>query len=228
MMRKFCFTALLLFATGTLNVLNSYAPQYTYQAKIEIEGLGSMVIMLYNDTPKHRDNFVKLANEGFYNGTLFHRVIPWFMAQGGDPNSKGAASDAKIGAEDCPLIQNEIMPHRFHKKGAISAARLPDNYNPEKKSSGCQFFVVQGYTQTDDQILAQEKAKNMRYSPFQKAWYKVRGGAPYLDREYTVFGEVIDGIDLVDLMMAVPTTGTTGNTPNRPQQDMVMKVTMLN
>ena len=227
MMKKFCFITLLLFATGTLNVLNSYVPERVYQAQINVEGLGNMVIMLYNDTPNHRDNFIKLVNEGFYNETLFHRVIPWFMAQGGDPSSKTATAEQGLGRDNCPLLPNEIKPNRFHKKGALSAARLPDASNPEKKSSGCQFFVVQGYKQTDEQITAQERNKKTQYTPFQKAWYKAIGGSPFLDGDYTVFGEVIDGIELVDLICAVP-TNQTANLKDRPLQDIRMTIKMLN
>jgi len=227
MIKRFFCVALLFFATGLTNVLNSYVQDRAYQARIEIEGLGSMVIMLYNDTPNHRDNFVKLVNDGAYDETLFHRVIPWFMAQGGDPGSKGATADQRLGQDDCPQMAHEILPHRFHKKGALSAARLADGVNPEKKSSGCQFFIVQGYKQTDDQLHAQQQAKNMAYTPFQTAWYKAIGGSPFLDTNYTVFGEVIDGIELIDLICAVPTSQE-ASTKDRPLQDIKMKITMLN
>lgn len=226
-MKRLCFIALLLFATGATIDLNSYVQERVYQARIEIEGLGSMDIMLYNDAPKHRDNFVKLVNEGFYNGTLFHRVIPMFMAQGGDPFSKGAKPDQSLGRDNCGVLENEIKSHRFHKKGALSAARLPDNMNPTKQSSACQFYVTQGYTQTDAQLQQQETAKGIKYTPFQKAWYKVRGGVPFLDNDYTVFGEVIDGIDLVDLICAVPTSQV-ATIKDRPLQDIKMKIRMLN
>ena len=142
-------------------------------------------------------------------------------------SSKGAKPDQGLGIDNCGVIENEILPHRFHKKGALSAARLPDKINPNKQSSACQFYVTQGFTKTDAQLQQQEAAKGIQYTPFQKAWYKVRGGVPFLDNDYTVFGEVIDGIDLVDLICAVPTSQVPA-IKDRPLQDIKMTIRMLN
>lgn len=188
---------------------------------------GDMTFKLYNDTPLHRDNFIKRVKEGFYNGTLFHRSIPYFMMQGGDPNSKGAPMTQGLGVDNCGVIPAEIRPNHFHKKGALSAARIPDGGNPERNSSACQFFVTQGWVQNDQQIDAHEN-ENRKFSYFQRAWYKVRGGYPFLDGDYTVFGELVDGLEVLDMIMIVP-TGKEGVTKDRPVIDIVMKeVKMLN
>jgi len=188
---------------------------------------GDMTFKLYNDTPLHRDNFIKRVKEGFYNGTLFHRSIPFFMAQGGDPKSKGAPMTQSLGVDNCGQIPAEIRPNHFHKKGALSAARIPDNLNPERKSSGCQFFVTQGWVHNDQQIDSHVN-ENRKFSYFQRAWYKVRGGYPFLDGDYTVFGEIVDGIEVLDMMMAVPTSQE-ATTKDRPLIDIAMnEVKMLN
>jgi len=118
---------------------------------------GDMTIKLYDDTPLHRDNFIRNVEAGYYNNTLFHRVIPYFMMQGGDPNSIGADPDQMLGTDSCPTIPAEIIPGRFHKKGALAAARVPDQTNPQRVSSGCQFFIVQGYKHSDAQLVGSGK-----------------------------------------------------------------------
>lgn len=192
------------------------------RAAIDTE-FGTMVIKLYNDTPIHRDNFIKMVKQGFYNGTLFHRSIPYFMAQGGDPFSKNAGPNQGLGRDNCDVIPAEILPHHYHKKGAIAAARIPDNLNPKKNSSACQFFVVAGYKHTDQQL----DAYNKEFTPFQRAYYKVKGGYPFLDGDYTVFAEVIEGFDIIDLITQMPTSRE-GNTIDRPLADVKMTVRMLN
>lgn len=187
---------------------------------------GDMTFKLYNDTPLHRDNFVNLVKQGFYNGTIFHRSLPYFMAQGGDPNSKNAPMSQGLGVDTYPTIPAEILPHHFHKKGALSAARLPDQSNPERRSSGCQFFVVQGYKHSDEQINA-NITETRKFTYFQRAWYKVRGGYPFLDGDYTVFGEIVDGLEVLDLILAVPTSQD-AFTKDRPLIDIKMEVRMLN
>lgn len=188
---------------------------------------GDMTFKLYNETPLHRDNFVKLVKEGFYNGTLFHRSVPYFMVQGGDPNSKDAPLNKTLGVDACPTIPAEIRPELFHKKGALAAARLPDQSNPERRSSGCQFFVVQGYKHTDEQINSNEN-ENRKFNYFQRAWYKVRGGMPFLDGDYTVFGEIVEGLEVLDMILAVSTSREAA-TRDRPLINIVMKeVKMLN
>lgn len=240
---------------------------------------GEVVIVLYNETPKHKANFIKLVNESFYDNTLFHRVIKDFMIQGGDPNSKGAAPGIALG-EGGPgyTIDAEIQSGLYHKKGALCAARQGDNVNPEKKSSGSQFYLVTGKVfqkaeleqmelqqngqkenglmqafirapensafmvrLQEAQALGQDAAKRAEaeeainvltaeikplalagFTPFkfteeQMKEYTTNGGTPFLDNAYTVFGEVIEGMDVVDKI------GITTTAPgDRPLEDVVV------
>ncbi|MCB9189036.1 MAG: peptidylprolyl isomerase [Flavobacteriales bacterium] len=242
---------------------------------------GDVTLKLYDETPLHRDNFIKLVNDGFYEGLLFHRVIKDFMIQGGDPESKGAAPNVQLGGGGPGYtIPNEIQNGLYHKKGALCAARQGDNVNPEKRSSGSQFYIVTGkvtsevqlnsivqnankqkedmmlgtflqnpenkeyinrYTecqklyQTGDQANQQKAEKDFaelieeikplameNYTPFeyteeQIKTYTTVGGTPFLDNNYTVFGEVIEGLDIVDAM------GTVKTAPgDRPVEDVVI------
>jgi peptidyl-prolyl cis-trans isomerase B (cyclophilin B) len=190
---------------------------YTY-AEIETD-FGTMKVKLYNSTPKHRDNFIKLANEGFYDGLIFHRVINGFMIQGGDPVSRDAAPDARLGGGG-PGYQIDAEIGALHVKGALAAARTP---NPEKKSSGSQYYIVQGRPQSDAQLDGIERQKNVKYSAEQRELYKTLGGRPDLDNEYTVFGEVVEGIEVVDKIAAVQTAPG-----DRPIEDVKMKVKIVN
>jgi len=193
-----------------------------YKAKITTT-FGDIIIKLHNDTPLHRDNFIKNVKNGWYNKTLFHRVMPAFMAQGGDPNSIGAARDQSLGSDRCTLLPAEIQPHYFHKKGALAAARLPDGVNPQRESSGCQFFIVQGYRYNDKQLEAME-TEHFKFSDISKAYYKAIGGAPFLDTQYTIFGEVVEGLDVIDLICAIPTGKFV---TNRPNTDIMMHIEMI-
>lgn len=182
---------------------------------------GEVIVKLYNETPLHRDNFLKLAKEGFYNGTIFHRVIKEFMIQGGDPDSKNATSEATLGSGGLKYtIPAEFRDSLFHKKGVLAAAR--DN-NPEKASSSSQFYIVQGKVLTDSALNAIEKNRLKHKIPdYQREVYKTLGGVPHLDRNYTVYGEVVKGLEMVDNIAAMPT----GNA-NRPKEDVKMTVTVL-
>ena len=213
------FSAFLLINLFLLTGL--FSQEAKRQAVISTE-FGEMVVELHNDTPIHRDNFVKNVSNGWYDGTLFHRVIPFFMAQGGDPNSVNAAASQGLGVDRCVQLPAEILPHYIHKKGALAMARLPDNINPERKSSGCQFFIVQGFQHSDAQLDAAGKP----LSPKTKAWYKARGGSPFLDGDYTIFGEVIDGMEVLDLIMAMP-THQNGGIKDRPLEDVPMTIKMM-
>lgn len=184
---------------------------------------GDIIIKLHNDTPNHRDNFIKYVNNGWFDGTLFHRVINYFMIQGGDPNSVDAPKEKSLGVDRCPKLTNEIKRHYFHKKGALAAARQPDSVNPNKESSGCQFFIVHGYKHTDKQLTAMEN-ENFKFSDKAKAYYKTIGGAPHLDTNYTIFGEVEDGLEIIDLICAMPVGA---HVKDRPNTDIVMKIEML-
>ena len=178
--------------------------------------------MLYNQTPKHRDNFLKLSKEGFYNGTLFHRVIKEFMIQGGDPDSKTAKPGQELGKGDLKYrIESEFRDSLFHKKGVLAAAR--DN-NPPKESSASQFYIVQGKKWTDltlDDV--QLKRMNGRIIPeSQRRVYKELGGSPHLDQNYTVFGEVVSGIEMIDAIATLKTS-----TSDRPVEDVSMMISVL-
>ena len=170
--------------------------------------MGTIKAKLYNDTPKHRDNFIKLVNEGFYNGTLFHRVINNFMIQGGDPLTKDPSKVNQYGTGGPGYtIPAEIQSNHFHKKGALCAARQGDQVNPKKASSGSQFYIVQGKVYDDKSLNSFENRRGMVFSAKQRQAYQTVGGTPHLDGEYTVFGEVIEGLDVVDKIAAVKTGG---------------------
>lgn len=218
--------------------------------------MGDIKVLLYGDTPKHRDNFIKLVNEGFYNGTLFHRVINEFMVQAGDPESKGAPAGKRLGTGGPGYnIEAEIVyPEHFHKRGALAAARQGDNVNPERKSSGSQFYIVTGKAYSEAQLAQMEKQMQMmkqqeifnrlaserrdtimqlrrnndhagiqklqeelialteaeaaknpaKFTDAQKKAYSEAGGTPHLDGQYTVFGEVLEGLDVVEKSKRFP------------------------
>lgn len=267
-MRKFMFFAGLIILSQTLVFC-----QKANQSVVEIETTyGTIEVMLYDDTPLHRDNFLTLVEEGYYNGTLFHRVIEEFMIQGGDPDSRGAAPGMRLGmgGPDYQVDAEILYPVHFHKRGALAAARMSDAVNPEKKSSGSQFFIVQGRVLTDEELdqleaMSAERKRQavmMKYAEpyreqimaFQEAndqegfmvlleqimeeaaaemdtiqgtiipedlreVYKTVGGVPHLDGDYTVFGEVISGMDVVDKIAAVETDYT-----DRPLEDVVVSI----
>jgi len=160
---------------------------------------GNMTIELYDETPLHRDNFIKLAEDGFYENILFHRVIKGFMIQGGDPFTKNGKNVHKTGVDKANyLIPAEFNPRLVHTKGALAAARTGDHVNPKKESSGSQFYIVQGKPLTDSQIENFELQKGIKYSEKDKEIMKTQGATPQLDQEYTVFGRVVKGLDVID------------------------------
>jgi len=158
---------------------------------------GTIKAKLYNDTPLHRDNFIKLVNEGWYNGSPFHRVINNFMIQGGQ-NADGRLDPGYT-------IPAEFKDNHFHKKGALCAARQGDQVNPKKASSGSQFYIVQGQVFDDKKLELYEERLGKIFSATQRQAYKTVGGTPHLDGDYTVFGEVTEGLDVVDKIAAVKT-----------------------
>ena len=160
---------------------------------------GDITIALYDDTPQHKENFIKLVNDKFYDGLLFHRIIKGFMIQGGDPNSKTAKAGQQLGNGDVGYtIPAEFVPTRFHKRGALAAAREPDQVNPQKASSGCQFYIVDGTVYDNEKMTMIAQRTGKTFSPEQVQAYTTVGGAPWLDGDYTVFGEVVKGMEVVD------------------------------
>lgn len=158
---------------------------------------GTIKAKLYNDTPLHRDNFIKLVNEGWYNGSPFHRVIKNFMIQGGQ-NADGRLDPGYT-------VPAEFRDNHFHKKGALCAARQGDQVNPQKASSGSQFYIVQGQLFDDKKLELYEERLGKIFNASQRQAYKTVGGTPHLDGDYTVFGEVTEGLDVVDRIAAVKT-----------------------
>lgn len=238
--------------------------------------LGNIKIRLYDETPQHRDNFLKLVEQGYFNDLLFHRVIKGFMVQGGDPESKGASANKALGSggPGYQIPAEIIYPQLFHKRGALSAARTGDQANPQKESSGSQFYIVWGSVYTEDQLkgMGEQKKQQAKQAYFnslatgkretiqslytaknqaaldslqqelvalteaefknnpekgdftaeQKTAYTSIGGTPHLDGEYTVFGEVIEGLDVVEKIQSCQTDSS-----DRPKTDVAMKMTVV-
>ena len=180
------FAGLLLLAFSCKRDPYTYAILETDQGRIKV--------MLYNSTPYHRDNFIKLAKSGYYDSLLFHRVIPGFMIQGGDPDSRHAKPGDVLGISepDYRLVPEIGAPHL---RGALAAAQKS---NPQKLSSGSQFYIVVGSPVTAGMLDTLEQQKGIKYNPAQRQLYLQHGGAPWLDNDYTVFGEVVDGMEVVD------------------------------
>lgn len=216
-----------------LTLFNSegFSQKNKKQTKVLISTeFGDIKLVLFNETPKHRDNFIKLVKEGFYDSLLFHRVMNGFMIQGGDPDSRSAAANAVLGNGG----PGYTLPANFdstliHRKGALAAARLPDYENPEKSSSGSQFYIVQGKKLTREEVDKIVKKKEKRsgksypvYTDEQYAIYAEEGGTPHLDMEYTIFGQVIEGLEVIDLIAKVKT-----GKANRPINDVKMTIKIV-
>ncbi|MBK8445071.1 MAG: peptidylprolyl isomerase [Sphingobacteriales bacterium] len=198
-----------------LFLFTSFLQAQSKKVKI-VTDMGTIKVMLYDGTPQHRDNFVKLVQEKFYDGLLFHRVIKDFMIQGGDPKSKDAAPDQALGNGDVGYtVPAEFNDNYFHKKGALAAAR--DN-NPQKASSGCQFYLVQGKVFDEESLQSAARRGARPLSDEQKEVYKTIGGTPHLDGNYTVFGEIYKGLKVVD-KIAAQSTGAN----DRPKKDIHIK-----
>ncbi|RWY52354.1 peptidylprolyl isomerase [Mucilaginibacter gilvus] len=219
MKKLFTLTLLLL----TVSIAFAKPPKNQY-VRIRTS-YGDCIIRLYNETPLHRDNFIKLAKKGFYNGTLFHRAIQNFMIQGGDPDSRDT-SKAKPGAElgngDVKYtIPAEFRDSLFHKRGVLAAAR---DDNPKKASSGCQFYIVEGKRFTPGRLdtLEMTRLKGRKIPAWQRDIYTTVGGVPHLDQNYTVYGEVVTGLDMVDRIAAVKK-----DAHDRPTTNVNMVVVLL-
>lgn len=195
-----------------------------YSALVEMETkFGVMKIELFFDAEKHRANFIKLAKQQFYDSLMFHRVIKNFMAQGGDPNSRTAKSGQRLGSGGTSYKQDaEIGQHYYHIKGALAAARQPDEMNPDKQSSGSQFYIVHGSSVSPIQLDKNERQYDIVYTEEQRKLYYKYGGAPQLDMEYTVFGRVYEGLNVIDSICYQPTDGLA-----RPKDDVRIKVRVI-
>lgn len=217
-MKKLLFIYLLLCCGFT------YAAKPKYQYVKISTAKGGCIVRLYNETPLHRDNFLKLAKEGYYNGTIFHRVIKDFMIQGGDPDSKNATPDAMLGnGGPTYTIPAEFRDSLFHKKGVLAAAREGDDVNPQKASSGSQFYLVQGKVFTDVQLdLLEQRRLKHKIPTYQREVYKTIGGTPHLDQNYTVYGEIVKGLEMVDNIASLETSKA-----DRPKEDVKMTITVL-
>jgi peptidyl-prolyl cis-trans isomerase B (cyclophilin B) len=190
--------------------------------------MGDMIIRLSDSTPLHRDNFIKLVKKNFYDSVLFHRVIKDFMIQAGDPESKKALAGIPLGnGGPGYTLPAEINQTLFHKKGVIAAARMGDNVNPEKASSGSQFYLVQGKSFSDAELdnVENNRLKGKKIPPERREVYKTNGGTPHLDQAYTVFGEVIKGMEVIDAIAAVNTSK--GRDKDRPIKDVRILSTKL-
>jgi peptidylprolyl isomerase/peptidyl-prolyl cis-trans isomerase B (cyclophilin B) len=182
--------------------------------------MGKIRLQLFNETPQHRDNFLKLVGEHRYDGLLFHRVIKQFMIQAGDINSKDAPPDMQLGSGDLgyTVPAEFVYPKYFHRRGMLCAARQGDDINPAKASSASQFYIVTGKYYTDAELQRMQAQTGKTLSPEQIQAYMLEGGAPHLDGSYTVFGKVIKGMKVVEKIEMTPT-----GTGDRPVKDVVIK-----
>ena len=184
---------------------------------------GTIIVQLYDETPLHRDNFVKLVEENFYDSLLFHRVINHFMIQGGDPNSKNAPAGKMLGDGGLSYtVPAEFDTSLYHKKGALAAAREGDNVNPTKASSSTQFYIVHGKPFSDKELDQVEESFKTKIPTAHREVYRTVGGTPHLDMKYTVFGEVISGLEVIDKIASARTDRN-----NRPHQNIKMKMTIV-
>ena len=225
-MKKIVLLSLICFVAVGIIAAKPQRVKKQRQKMVKIETtIGTIKVKLYDETPLHRDNFLKLVKDEFYDGVLFHRVIKDFMIQAGDPESKTADAGARLGAGGLGYtVPAEIdFPKFYHKRGALAAARQGDMVNPEKKSSSCQFYIVQGQTFTDEQLNQMEMRltyqlrmkEPFKYSEEQRTVYKTFGGTPHLDGQYTVFGEVVEGFDVLQKISEVETGAA-----DRPKEDV--------
>jgi len=211
-----------IFVFGNTAAQNIFDQLYS---KVDIKtDFGDIRIILYDDTPNHRDNFLKLVEEGFYNDQIFHRLIKNFMIQGGDPNSRNASSGELLGqGGPSYTIPAEINSKYFHKKGALAAARQGDQVNPSKASSGSQFYIVHGSVLTYEQLsLMVERNKHAPFTADQLKMYTEIGGSPHLDGEYTIFGGIEYGFDVLEEIMNIPV-----NAHDRPLVDIRFSMSVI-
>ena len=222
MLKNNFYLVLILFLFAS--VFSAEARKKEKRAVVRIETSSGVIrVALFDETPLHRDNFLKLASQGFYDGTLFHRCIKDFMIQGGDPDSRTAKKGQLLGEGDTgyTIPAEFCLPYIYHWRGALAAARESDDVNPEQNSSGCQFYIVYGKKQAPGEIKkvrAMLDEKGIQLTPQMSDDYQMRGGTPHLDGQYTVFGEVIEGMDVVKQIQAVATDKN-----DRPLEDVVVQ-----
>ena len=221
MKHRILFIIIAFLCLGTLS-LEGKKKEKRHVVRIETS-VGNIRVALSDDTPLHTKNFMKLAKEGFYNGTLFHRCIKNFMIQGGDPDSKNAEPGQLLGEGEVGYtIPTEFcLPYLYHWRGALAAAREPDYVNPQMESSGCQFYIVYGKKQAAadmKKVRAMLEEKGIELTPQMVDDYYMRGGTPHLDGQYTVFGEVIEGMEVVKAIQGVETDKN-----DRPLEDIVVR-----
>ncbi len=224
MIKKSSALFLLVFLIACSVTRNTETPAFSRERIQLSTDSGAIILRLYNKTPLHRDNFIKLVKQHYFDSLLFHRVIKNFMIQGGDPDSKNAKSNILLGnGGPSYTIPAEFDTSLFHKKGVLAAAREGDVINPKKASSGSQFYIVQGKKFTDAGLDSVETFRLKRKLPLaHREVYKSIGGAPHLDMNYTVFGEVESGLEVVDKI-----AGAARDTNNRPLNDIRMKLKIL-
>lgn len=218
-MKKLTFLAIFLLAAfcGWSQVAVSHEEkQHDGMVVLMSTTVGEIELLLYNETPKHRDNFVKLMEERVYDGLLFHRVIKNFMIQAGDPKSRDAEPGQMLGDGSLGYtIPAEIRKGIYHKRGALCAARQGDDVNPRRESSASQFYIVQGQVWDEKTLERMEQRFGRKFTPEQRKIYTTVGGTPHLDGEYTVFGEVLKGMDVVDKISTFET-----DKMDRPLEDV--------
>lgn len=208
-MKKITIAAIFLLCFVAGGVQSTMAQVKVREKGVKVEMTtteGKMVFVLFDDTPKHRDNFLKLVREGVYDSLLFHRVINRFMIQGGDPTSRHARPGQMLGEGSLGYtVPAEFRPGRFHRKGALCAARQGDAVNPRKESSSSQFYIVQGQVWDEQTLGRMEQRFGKKFSDEQRRVYTTEGGTPHLDGDYTVYGQLIEGMDVLDRIAAVKT-----------------------
>lgn len=230
-MNRLFFAALTLLALAACNPkLSNGLRVHDLQKDVEmVTSKGTIIIRLSDSTPLHRDNFLRLVQQKFYDSILFHRVIKDFMVQGGDPETRRADSIKELGnGGPGYTVPAEFRANLFHKKGVIAAARMGDDVNPMKASSGSQFYLTQGKVFTDAGLDSVEtfRFKGRKMPAAQREAYKTIGGTPHLDQNYTVFGEVISGLSVIDSIAAVSTRGRMGG--DRPREDVrILKARLI-
>lgn len=226
-MKKITFAAFFLLTLIVGTQQDAVAQKKAGNKDVRVEMVtteGKMVFMLFNDTPLHRDNFLKLIKQHTYDSLLFHRVIKDFMIQAGDPNSRNAKPGQMLGDGTLGYtVPAEFVATHFHRKGALCAARQGDNVNPEKASSSCQFYIVQGQVWDGGRLDMMEQRFGKKFTAEQRKVYTTEGGTPHLDGDYTVFGQLVEGWEVLDRIASAPT-----GRADRPVKDVrILKVKVL-